>query len=138
MFIIEDDLLNSKFIQIISSNYRPAIGDVRRVHIDKSVEPLGIQIAEYKAKGVYVSSVTEDSIASKAELLVGHQLLEVCGVNLRQATYNLAASVLQQCGNSITMLVQYNPESKILQLVKYYHITRRSSFRVVSSFKQTY
>lgn len=43
---------------------------------------------------------------------VGDQLLEVCGINMRSATYQLAANVLRQCGNSITMLVQYSPESK--------------------------
>jgi hypothetical protein len=43
---------------------------------------------------------------------VGDQLLEVCGINMRSATYQLAANVLRQCGNSITMLVQYSPDSK--------------------------
>lgn len=45
-------------------------------------------------------------------LQVGDQLLEVCGINMRSATYQLAANVLRQCGNSITMLVQYSPDSK--------------------------
>lgn len=31
---------------------------------------------------------------------------------MRSATYELAASVLRQCGNSITMLVQYLPDSE--------------------------
>lgn len=31
---------------------------------------------------------------------------------MRSATYDLAVNVLRQCGNSITMLVQYSPESK--------------------------
>ncbi|KAL0275028.1 UNVERIFIED_CONTAM: hypothetical protein PYX00_003016 [Menopon gallinae] len=87
-----------------------APGEKRRVQIDKSVEPLGIQIASPKCGGIFVSSVTENSIASKAGLLIGHQILDVCGINLRKATFNLAASVLQQCGNSITMLVEYNPD----------------------------
>lgn len=92
---------------------RSAPGEIRRVQIDKSIELLGIQIrCPKKDGGVFISSVTEHSIASKAGLLIGHQLLEVCGINLRSATYKLAASVLQQCGNSITMLVQYNPDSK--------------------------
>lgn len=33
---------------------------------------------------------------------------------MRSATYQLAANVLRQCGNSITMLVQYSPDSKFL------------------------
>lgn len=45
-------------------------------------------------------------------LQTGDQLLEVCGINMRNATYDLAANVLRQCGNSITMLVQYSPDSK--------------------------
>lgn len=45
-------------------------------------------------------------------LCVGDQLLEVCGINLRSATKQSASTVLSQCGTSVTMLVQYNPESK--------------------------
>ena len=37
---------------------------------------------------------------------------QVCGINMRNATKDLAARVLQQCGGSINMLVQYNPDSK--------------------------
>jgi len=36
---------------------------------------------------------------------------------MRNATHSLAASVLRQCGDSVTMLVQYNPE-------KYEEVTR--------------
>lgn len=32
---------------------------------------------------------------------------------MRSATYGLAANVLRQCIDSITMLVQYNPESNM-------------------------
>ncbi|KAJ1521902.1 hypothetical protein ONE63_002238 [Megalurothrips usitatus] len=88
----------------------PAPGDLRRVHIDKSVEPLGIQIKCLDGGGVFVSTVSVNSLASKVGLQVGDQLLEVCGINMRSATYQLAANVLRQCGNSITMLVQYSPE----------------------------
>lgn len=50
--------------------------------------------------------------AKQVGLQIGDQLLEVCGINMRNATYDLAANVLRQCGNSITMLVQYSPDSK--------------------------
>jgi len=73
---------------------------------------LGIQIRTPDAGGVFVSNVNENSLASQVGLQVGDQLLEVCGINLRTATYALAANVLQQCRDSITMLVQYNPDSK--------------------------
>lgn len=84
---------------------------LRWISIEKSVEPLGIQISCVDSGGVFVSTVTEHSVASKVGLQVGDQLLEVCGINMRSATYKLAANVLRQCGNSITMLVQYNPDS---------------------------
>ncbi|XP_072743458.1 disks large homolog 5 isoform X5 [Anoplolepis gracilipes] len=92
------------------SQSRPAPGELRRVHIDKSVEPLGIQISCLNSGGVFVSTVHEHSLAAQVGLQIGDQLLEVCGINMRSATYQLAANVLRQCGNSITMLVQYSPD----------------------------
>lgn len=94
------------------SQPRPVPGELRRVHIDKSVEPLGIQISCLESGGVFVSTVYEHSLASQVGLQIGDQLLEVCGINMRSATYQLAANVLRQCGNSITMLVQYSPDSE--------------------------
>jgi len=94
------------------SQSRPAPGELRRVHIDKSVEPLGIQISCLNSGGVFVSTVYEHSLAAQVGLQIGDQLLEVCGINMRSATYQLAANVLRQCGNSITMLVQYSPDSE--------------------------
>lgn len=91
---------------------KPLPGELRRVHIDKSNEPLGIQINCPRSGGIFVSTVSDNSLASRVGLQIGDQLLEVCGINMRNATYNLAASVLRQCGNSITMLVQYSPDSK--------------------------
>ncbi|RWS03541.1 Disks large-like protein [Dinothrombium tinctorium] len=87
-------------------------GDVRSIYIEKSSEPLGIQIScdTSGAGGIFVSSVSENSIAAQTGLQVGDQLLEVCGINMRNATYTLAANVLRQCGDSIRMLVQYNPD----------------------------
>ncbi|CAH0564327.1 unnamed protein product [Brassicogethes aeneus] len=93
-----------------SWGYKPVPGELRRVHIDKSNEPLGIQINCPDAGGIFVSTVNENSLASRVGLQIGDQLLEVCGINMRKATYNVAANVLRQCGNSITMLVQYSPD----------------------------
>lgn len=90
--------------------HKPLPGELRRVHIDKSNEPLGIQINCPQSGGIFVSTVNEHSLASRVGLQIGDQLLEVCGINMRNATYNLAANVLRQCGNSITMLVQYSPD----------------------------
>lgn len=90
---------------------KPLPGELRLVHIDKSQQPLGIQIKCPRGSGgVFVSTVTENSLASQVGLQIGDQLLEVCGINMRSATYIHAANVLRQCGNSITMLVQYSPE----------------------------
>ena len=92
--------------------------DIRSIYIEKNFEPLGIQIScDIKGNGgVFVSCVTPKSIAAQAGLMVGDQLLEVCGINMRTATYKLAANVLRQCGNSIRMLVQFNPDKyKTLQ-----------------------
>lgn len=92
---------------------KPSPGDLRRVTIDKSVEPLGITIrCKNNDGGIFVSTVTENSIASQVGLQTGDQLLEVCGLNMRAANYELAASVLRQCGNTMNMLVQYNPDSE--------------------------
>ncbi|XP_053661951.1 disks large homolog 5 [Anopheles marshallii] len=89
---------------------KPNVGELRLVQIDKSEMSLGIKIfCRRNGGGVFVSNVGENSLASKVGLHIGDQLLEVCGINLRKATYELAAHVLRQCGNSITMLVLYNP-----------------------------
>ncbi|XP_030383598.1 disks large homolog 5 [Scaptodrosophila lebanonensis] len=86
-------------------------GDLRRVTIDKSDKSLGITIqCNNNGGGIFVSTVADKSTAMRAGLQVGDQLLEVCGINMRAATNDIAANVLRQCGNSITMLVQYNPE----------------------------
>ncbi|KAK4296064.1 hypothetical protein Pmani_031414 [Petrolisthes manimaculis] len=85
-------------------------GDLRSIYIEKSSEPLGIQIRCLENGGVYVSSVTINSLAAQVGLCVGDQLLEVCGINMRSATKQSASMVLSQCGTSVTMLVQYNPD----------------------------
>lgn len=93
------------------SGYKPNIGEKRRIDIEKSDMTLGISIRCKKDnRGVFVSHVNENSIASQVGLQIGDQLLEFCGINMRSATYELAAKFLRQCGDSITMLVQYNPE----------------------------
>ncbi|KAJ6633526.1 Disks large like 5 [Pseudolycoriella hygida] len=90
---------------------KPSPGDLRRVTIDKIDKQLGITICcNNNAGGIFVSTVTENSIASQVGLQIGDQLLEFCGINMRSATYDVAAKFLRQCGNSITMLVQYNPD----------------------------
>jgi len=43
-------------------------------------------------------------------MIVGDQLLEVCGINMRSAKKITASTVLSQCGKSVTMLVQNNTD----------------------------
>ena len=95
-------------------------GEIRAIHIEKSSEQLGIKIKEVHCGGggtsnsgtggVFVSSVSQNSLADQAGLQVGDQLLEVSGINLRRANYNLAAQVLHRVGNSIDIKVQFNPD----------------------------
>ncbi|CAI6345709.1 unnamed protein product [Macrosiphum euphorbiae] len=89
----------------------PLYGELRRISIEKSGEPLGIKIFCVDSSGVFVSSITnEHSVAYKVGIKVGDQLLELCGINMRCATYQLAEDILQHCGNSVTILVQYKPD----------------------------
>ncbi|RWS22470.1 discs large protein-like protein [Leptotrombidium deliense] len=100
------------------SQRSPKSGDVRCIYVEKGAEPLGIQISDPKAGGgIFVTSVFDDSIASKSGLRVGDQLLEVCGINMRNATFTSAANILRHCGDNIRMLVQYNPQKLTEQML---------------------
>ena len=102
------------------NEHAPFPGEIRAIHIEKSSEQLGIKIKEVHCGGsgssssgtggVFVSSVSQNSLADQAGLQVGDQLLEVSGINLRRANYNLAAQVLHRVGNSIDIKVQFNPD----------------------------
>lgn len=50
---------------------------IRELHIEKNSFPLGIQISEGFSGGIFVTTVTEGSIAQKAGLRYGDQILEV-------------------------------------------------------------
>jgi C-terminal processing protease CtpA/Prc len=89
---------------------KPRSGDIRDIEIEKTSEQLGITIEDGSNKGVFVSSVSEHSLASQVGLQVGDQLLDVCGINLRTSNKERAALVLAQVGNSIRMKVQFNPD----------------------------
>ena len=110
---------------------KPSPGEIRQIYIEKSSEQLGITISEGSAgtskKGVFVSSVSENSLAYQVGLQVGDQLLDVCGLNLRAVGKKEAAMVLHQVRDTITMKVQFNP-------VEYHHsVNRRSSSSVGGS-----
>lgn len=65
---------------------------------------------------------------------VGDQLLDVCGINMRNCTYNQAERVLGQCGNSITMHVQYNPDSKYSRIFKRAHFRFAEKLIIIVRF----
>ena len=60
--------------------------------------------------GVFVAQVLEGSLAERAGLAAGDQLLEVCGINLRNAQLTAALQILRQCTETVELLVQYNPD----------------------------
>lgn len=59
---------------------------------------------------ISLKKVNEGSIAKRVGLKVGDQLLEICGINMRSANKEAAANVLRQCGQTVAMKVQYNPD----------------------------
>lgn len=71
---------------------------------------LGITIDEGSNEGVFVSSVSKDSLASQVGLQVGDQILEVYGVNVRSCGKENAARVMSNRSNTLDMKVQFNPE----------------------------
>ncbi|KAK7500983.1 hypothetical protein BaRGS_00007863 [Batillaria attramentaria] len=90
--------------------HSPRHHETRTITFEKSSEPVGFQIQPAGGGGIFVSAVNENSLASQAGLVIGDQLLEVCGINMRNASHEHAVTVLRQCGDNLTMKVQYNPE----------------------------
>ena len=61
---------------LLCSSKRPHPGEIRQIYIEKSSEALGITIKENQAKkGVFVSSVSENSLANQVGLQVRSLLL---------------------------------------------------------------
>ena len=61
-------------LKIVNILFRPSPGEIRQIYIEKSSEPLGITIDEGSAgtskKGVFVASVSENSLAYQVGLQV--------------------------------------------------------------------
>lgn len=54
------------------------MGETRNIRVEKfSEEPLGIKIGSVRNCGIFVSSVSDNSLANKAGIQIGDQLLEV-------------------------------------------------------------
>lgn len=85
-------------------------GETRKIKIERTSQPVGFQIETGPKGGTFVSSVNENSLAAKAGLVIGDQFLEICGINMRTASQEIASQILKQVGNSLSLLVQYNPD----------------------------
>ncbi|XP_066534786.1 disks large homolog 5a isoform X2 [Hoplias malabaricus] len=79
------------------------------VTVHKRGEPLGISIVSGEHGGIFVSKVTEGSIAKQAGLVYGDQLLEFNGINLRNATEQQARLIIGQQCETVTIMAQHNP-----------------------------
>ncbi|RUS73670.1 hypothetical protein EGW08_018576, partial [Elysia chlorotica] len=88
----------------------PSHHETRDILFEKSSKPVGFKIQGGPSGGIFVSSVNDNSLAAQAGLVIGDQLLEVCGINMRNANYEHAVTVLRQCDDNLTMKVQYNPD----------------------------
>ena len=73
---------------------------------------LNLRLVGGNAVGIFIHSVDPDSAAYHASLRGADQILEYNGIDLRQATAEQAAYELAKPAEKVTLLVQYNPESK--------------------------
>ncbi|RWS25093.1 Disks large-like protein [Leptotrombidium deliense] len=83
----------------------------RTVSIRKSKQPLGMKLVSSKSGAVFVAEVMKNSLAEKAGVQANDQLLEVCGINLRNSRATLAMRILDHCVEDIQMLLQFSPQS---------------------------
>ncbi|XP_015793530.1 disks large homolog 5-like [Tetranychus urticae] len=95
-----------------ANNLEPRPSDIRHIEIMRSSGPLGINISSVPA-GVFVTTVAKESLAHQAGIQIGDQILEICGINMRNAVYDHAANILRQCGERLNLLVQYNPNKLV-------------------------
>ncbi|XP_021371465.1 disks large homolog 5-like, partial [Mizuhopecten yessoensis] len=100
-------LLNSR-LEMPQRRRKPYPGETRTIHVERNLQPVGFNIEKRSTGGIFVSMVNTNSLAADAGLVIGDQLLEICGINMRTATHEIAARFLHQCGKDLTLLVQYN------------------------------
>lgn len=86
--------------------HRPYLEEPRNVIVHKGAEPLGISIVSGENGGIFVSKVTEGSIAHQAGLEYGDQLLEVRGVDCRQVANGTPLSVHDSAVHKSMMMSQ--------------------------------
>lgn len=87
---------------------------------------LGISLMGGNAVGIYVHDVQKNSLADLAGMKKGDQILEYNGVDLRRVTAEYAAMEISKPCDKVTVLVQHNMTSKILeQIFGYFRIRKR-------------
>ncbi|ESP04627.1 hypothetical protein LOTGIDRAFT_135850, partial [Lottia gigantea] len=91
---------------------RPHLREIRTIHIEKTAEPVGFQIQPGPEGGIFVSSVSENSLASDAGIVVGDQLLEYNSVDFRSVTAEQASAELSRPCSVMRLLVHFNLISK--------------------------
>uniref|UniRef100_A0A5S6R115 Uncharacterized protein n=1 Tax=Trichuris muris TaxID=70415 RepID=A0A5S6R115_TRIMR len=84
----------------------------RRISLNKGSSGLGFNIVGGEdGEGIYISYILPGGVADVSGLLrKGDQLLEVNGIDLRNATHEEAAAALKSGGQKIYMLAAYRPE----------------------------
>ncbi|OQV17131.1 Disks large-like protein 5 [Hypsibius exemplaris] len=85
---------------------RPQLGQVRTIVLRRSNDQLGFKFKSHNG-GIYISVVKELSLAAKEGMVVGDQLLEVCAINLRSASYEDAKRVILNAGHTLTLQLRY-------------------------------
>ena len=74
---------------------------------------LGISLVGGNAYGIFIHGVQKDSIADKAGLRIGDQILEFNGTDLRRSTAEHAAFEIAKPADNVAVLVLYNIQSRI-------------------------
>ncbi|XP_078246288.1 disks large homolog 2 isoform X16 [Pogona vitticeps] len=87
-------------------------GEPRKVVLHKGSTGLGFNIVGGEdGEGIFVSFILAGGPADlSGELQRGDQILSVNGIDLRGATHEQAAAALKGAGQTVTMIVQYQPE----------------------------
>lgn len=88
--------------------------DLRTVELKKGSTGLGFNIIGGEdGEGIFISFILAGGAADRSGMLRrGDQIIEVNGADMRLATHEDAALALKGAGNTVTMVVQYNPNGR--------------------------
>lgn len=88
---------------------------------------LGISLVGGNAVGIFVHSVQPGSLADKAGLRTGDQILEYNGADLRHATAEEAAYELAKPADKVTVLAHYKLDSKYISYLLVFVVVKITS-----------